>query len=356
MYLIKLNSMFGLQKEVIGKAEKHSPRFHKIMKSSLKLKGEDVLIISDYGSKDRPLASMLGYGYYHAAKSKGHNVNILFQDVKKGFMFADDHVVQAIQKLQKQNIVILALSNKRGRFGQQKSFRTFCRERGHRFLSATGLGDVKASYFDLFMEAMNINYARLKKKGMAIKKKWDKANTIRIKTVNGTDVTFDVSGMEAVANVGEYHEPGMGGNMPSGEVYIPPTGYHGVHGTVVVDGSMKTADGAVLVDQPLKLVIENGRVTKLEGKHAPLLENTFQKFEDRAKYPERVRHVGELGIGINPGAVLIGSMIMDEKVLGTGHIAVGSNYWFGGDIKTIYHGDQVFKSPVYYVDGKKMDV
>ena len=64
--------------------------------------------------------------------------------------------------------------------------------------------------------------------------------------------------------------------------------------------------------------------------------------------------MGELGIGINPGAVLIGSMIMDEKVLGTGHIAIGSNSWFGGDIKTIYHGDQVFKSPVYYLDGKKM--
>ena len=175
-----------------------------------------------------------------------------------------------------------------------------------------------------------------------------------IKTAAGTDVTFDVSGMESIANIGEYHEPGMGGNMPAGEVYMPPKGLNGVKGRVVVDGSMKTESGALLINSPVTLKIKDGKVVYLEGKDAHLLEKTFEKFENRAKYPHRVRLVGELGIGINPGAVLIGSMIMDEKVLGTGHIAVGSNYWFGGDIKTIYHGDQVFKNPVYYLDGKKM--
>jgi hypothetical protein len=348
--------MFGLPKEMLGKVEKHSSRFHKIMKNSLKVKDENILIISDYGKQNNDLASMLGYGYYHAAKNKSFNVNILFQDVKKGFMFADDHVVNAIQKLEKENIVILAVSNKLGRFGQEKSFRTFCKDRGHRFLSATGLGDVKSTHFDLFLEAMNVNYTRMQKKGLKIKKLWDKAERIRVKTDVGTDVTFDVSGMEAIANVGKYHEPGHGGNMPAGEVYLPPKGYNGVSGKVVIDGSMKTANGAILVNEPVTLTIKEGRVIKTEGKHAKLLEKTFERFEDRAKYPYRVRHIGELGVGINPGAVLIGSMIMDEKVLGTGHVAVGSNSWFGGEIKTIYHGDQVFKKPIYYVDGEKMDV
>jgi leucyl aminopeptidase (aminopeptidase T) len=48
-------------------------------------------------------------------------------------------------------------------------------------------------------------------------------------------------------------------------------------------------------------------------------------------------------------------MILDEKVHGTGHIAIGSNSWFGGAIKTIYHGDQVFKRPVFYIDGIKQE-
>ncbi len=348
--------MFGLDKSVMDAVEKYSSRFYKIMKNSLKIKKENILIISDYGVGEKKMASMFGYGYYYAAKNKGLNVNILFQEAKKGFMFADNHVIEAITRLEKNNVVIVCVSNKLGRFGEEKSFRHFCAERGHRFLSATGLGDVKSDHFDLFLEAMNVNYSRMKKRGLAIKKIWDKASEIRVKTEAGTDITFDVSCMEAVANIGEYHESGKGGNMPAGEVYIPPKGLEGVNGKVVIDGSMKTEDGAVLLDDPVTLYIEKGRVVKMEGKYAHLLEQTFQKFEDRAKYPERVRLVGELGMGINPGAVLIGSMIMDEKVLGTAHIAIGSNYWFGGAIKTIYHGDHVFKSPIFYVDGKKMEI
>ena len=348
--------MLGLDSFIIKEVEKYSSRFYKVLRNSLKAKGEEILIVTDYGIKENVLASMMAYGYYHAAKKKGLPVNILFQGVKKGFMNADDHVVKAISKLEKENIVILALSNKLGRFTEDNSFRTFCQSRGHRFISATGLGDVNHNYLSIFLEAMNINYSRLKKKGLAIKKKWDQANSIQIKTAAGTDLTFDVSGMEAVANIGEYHQPGMGGNMPSGEVYIPPKGINNVNGQFVIDGSMKIDTGAILVNSPLTIQVRDGKVTAVEGINAHLLLNTFKTFEERAKHPERIRLIGELGIGINPGAVLIGSMILDEKVLGTGHIAIGSNNWFGGEIKTIYHGDQVCKNPVYYVDGKKMDV
>ncbi len=346
--------MLGLNKELLEKVERNSFQFNAVLKRSLKVKNENVLIISDYGSKDRQVSSMLGHGYYLAAKNKGLKAELLFQEVKKSFMHADSHVVHALEKLKKKSIIILTLSNKLGRFGENKSFRNFCRERGHRFISATGLGDANNTYFDLFMEAININYSRLGKKYLAIKKKWDKAEEIRIKTSSGTDVTFNVSGMSALANIGEYYEPGTGGNVPAGEIYIPPQGYYGVNGVVVIDGSIKTVHGALLLDEPVKLFIQEGRVIKIEGKMAGLLEDSFKRCEDRAKYPYRVRHVGELGLGINPGAVLIGSTIMDEKVLGTAHISIGSNSWFGGSIKTVFHGDYVFKDPVIYVDGKKM--
>jgi leucyl aminopeptidase (aminopeptidase T) len=63
-----------------------------------------------------------------------------------------------------------------------------------------------------------------------------------------------------------------------------------------------------------------------------------------------------LGIGINPGALLIGSTIMDEKVLGTAHIGIGSNFWFGGEIKTVFHGDQIFKNPQIFINGERISV
>ena len=345
--------MFTLPEPIQKIVHKNTSKFSKVVTKSLKLKKEKVLIISDYGIGDNLLAAMLGNGYYHALKAK-KEVEILWQSPKKGFMFAENHVVRAILNLPKNSVIVLCLSNKLGRFGKEKSFRTYCKFRGHRFLSATGLGDVKTHYFDQFIEAMTVNYDRMKKKGTLIKKAWDKAKTIRVRTEAGTDVTFGVEGMSAIANVGLYHEPGQGGNMPAGEVYIPPAGVNNVNGVFVVDGSIKTAEGAFLLDEPVIINIVDGRVVSIEGKHAHLLEETFQKFENRAKYPERIRLASELGIGINPGAVLIGSTIMDEKVMGAGHIAFGSNYWFGGDIKTIYHGDNIFKAPMFYVDGEKM--
>ncbi len=348
--------MFPLSDDAKKQVEKQSSLFYKIMKNSLNLKNENILLLSDYGNGSNNLATLLGYGYHHVARKKGFNTNILFQDVKKGFMKADSHVIKTLYDLPKKSIIIVTASNKLGRIGEVKSFRAFCKEQGHRFISATGLGDVKPVHFDLFLEAMSVNQRRMKKQGVAIKKLWDKANEITVKTDAGTNITFDVTGMEAIANLGEYHEPGTGGNIPAGEVYIPPRGFAGVQGTLVIDGSIKTEKGAVLLDEPITLTIEQGRVTRMEGKQAYLLEQTFQKFEDRSKYPERVRLVCEFGIGINPSAVLIGSTIMDEKVLGTGHIAMGSNYWFGGPIKTLFHGDMVFKSPRIYVDGKKMEI
>lgn len=347
--------MFGLEQPLMEKVEKRSSQFYKILKSCLKIKNEQILIISDYGLKDRQLANMLSYGFYFAAKKKDLNVQLLFQDSKKGFMHADEHVIIALEQLPPENIVILNVSNKLGRIGPEKSFRGFCQSRNHRFISTTGLADAKTTHFDLFMEAISINHTRLKKKGLLIKKKWDKAKEIRIKTEAGTDLVFNVTGKEAIANIGFYREKGLGGNLPAGEIYIPPHGYEGVNGVVVIDGSIKTIEGTMLIDEPIKIFIENGRIVKMEGKYAPLLEETFVKYEDRAKYPYRVRHIGELGLGINPGAVLVGATVMDEKVLGTAHIGIGSNYWFGGEIQTIYHGDQVFKNPIIYVDGEKME-
>jgi aminopeptidase len=344
--------MINLEENLKKIVERKNSYFQKILKNCLKVKNEQILIISDKGVKDRNLSAMFSYGYYRAAKSKGFNVELLFQEVKKGFMHADNHVVSALSDLPKKSVIILSLSNKLGRIGNKKSFRNFCRENQHRFISATGLVDAKSNYFEQFIEAININYSRMKKRGVQLKKKLDKAKEVRIKTDSGTDLIFNVTNMVAAANIGEYTEEGTGGNIPAGEIYIPPVGYFGVNGKVVIDGSLKTSTGTILLNDFVTLYIKDGRVVRVEGKKSKLLEKTFQKYEDRAKYPYRVRHVGELGIGINPGAVLIGSTIMDEKVLGTAHIGIGSNHWFGGEIKTVYHGDQVFKNPKIYLDGK----
>ena len=55
-------------------------------------------------------------------------------------------------------------------------------------------------------------------------------------------------------------------------------------------------------------------------------------------------------------AIIIGATIVDEKKLGTAHIAIGSNYWFGGPIRTIIHLDQIMKDVTIEVDGEKLRI
>jgi len=347
--------MYQLSKTEQELVEKHSSVFLKVLKDCLKIKDENILIITDQGpEEDSNLALMLAYGYHHVAQKKKWKSELLVQGVKKGFMQGEPHVIQAIKNLQEKSVIILSVSNKLGRFGDKKSFRKFCEDRGHRFVSVSGLGSVKNNYFNLFIEVMGVNYRRMKKQGIKIKKQWDKAKVIRVTTKAGTDLTFNVEGMNALCNTGDFFNEGAGGNVPAGEVYIAPQGNYNVNGKVVIDGSIRHETGSKLLREPITFEIVEGRIVAMHGKDTPILEKTFQKYENRAKYPGRIRLIGELGIGINPVAVLMGLAIMDEKVRGTAHIGVGSNYWFGGSIRTIFHGDMVFKDPHFFVDGKEL--
>ncbi len=349
--------MYFLPKEYQVLLDQKIGTFWSVLKTCLKVKKQEkILIITDYGLTNHNMSYLLAKGYQKALEKKGYMVEFLVQDIKKGFMHVDSHIRHALDLLPENNVIIISVSNKLGRFGERSSFRQFAKERGHRFMSASGLKDARNSQFNLFMEAMGINYDRMQKRGKTIKKLWDKGKTLRITTEIGTDLTVDIEGMEAISNAGEYSLVGIGGNLPAGEVYIAPNGMKGVVGKVVLDGSIRHESGTKLVSSPLTMYVESGAVVRMEGEDAELMENTFKVFEARAKFPERVRLIGEIGIGINQGAVLIGLALMDEKVAGTAHIGIGSNSWFGGVIKTIFHGDQTFKNPTFYVDGKKMDL
>lgn len=58
------------------------------------------------------------------------------------------------------------------------------------------------------------------------------------------------------------------------------------------------------------------------------------------------RNVCELGIGLNPGARLIGNMLEDEKALRTCHVAFGSNRGMPGGVnESTMHMDYLVHRP-----------
>jgi len=210
--------------------------------------------------------------------------------------------------------------------------------------------------FNEVVKAIDVDYTKLVADAKRIKEKIDPGKEIKIVTDKGTNLTVNVTLKNAIANDGVYTKPGFGGNIPCGEVYTPPR-KKGVDGIVVIDGCSRNVNKSVVLKHPIKLTIEKGKITQIEGKEeAKELEASLQWAEDYAKYPWGIRMIGEFGIGINPNARITESTLISEKTLGTAHVAIGSNYWFGGTIFAIIHLDQVFKKPKIWIDGERLVV
>lgn len=88
----------------------------------------------------------------------------------------------------------------------------------------------------------------------------------------------------------------------------------------------------------MTLQITNGEIT---GSSCEAVAAHF------AGLPRENRIVCELGLGMNPNVTdLCGYTLLDEKMAGTFHIAVGANTIFGGENRATDHGDFVGRGEV----------
>ncbi len=347
---LKQNNLFGLAQDI-------SMSLKKIFVPCLAIKNEKILIIGDKGFKGKELSAVLSGAYYLAAESMNIDTKLVLQNVKTRGSIADDNVVSSLDELSEGNVVFLNMSDRLGSIKELgKSFRKLSKKKKFRFVSTPSLGNLKVGSIQHLISAIDVNYKLLQVQHDSLRKLMDEANEIHVKTKAGTDLYFDVNGMNAEAADGNYTLPGKGGNIPAGEVYIAPKGKK-VNGTVVIDGSSRNRKNTVLIKKPITLKIEEGSIVDIKGEEeAKLLNDTLDWAANISKHPGSVRRIGEFGIGLNSKAKIIGATIVDEKSLGTAHIGIGSNYWFGGTIYSKIHLDQIFKDPKIYFDGKKLTI
>lgn len=156
-----------------------------------------------------------------------------------------------------------------------------------------------------------------------------------------SEVSFSVAGRTGISSRGLYHEPGTSGNLPTGEAYIAPL-EGTANGVVVFDGS---AAGIGQLSGPLRVQIRNGVAVEFSGPDAEVLQQALGDSRE-------ARNIAELGIGTNPLARLSGSLLEDEKVFGTVHLAFGSNKTFGGEVDAGVHIDCVMLQPELLLDGQ----
>ena len=346
------------REELLASALKFYEYFVSILYNNLKANKEKIIIVGDLGSEGKRVPALCMACYYFAAKSENRDVELLIQDRKFRGNKADDKVVERFLHIQNKSIIILTMSGKLGSLKViGKSFRKYVAQKDHKFISISGLNFVKTELFPSVVHSMKADPVRMQKHGEKIKALLDEAKEVQIKTDLGTDIRIRKDNTKSIINSGLYSVWGKGGNLPAGEVYFYPFGTTNVSGRVVIDGSIKTHAGTYVVRKNVELIISNGSIKEIKGgKEADLLRESLKWSAEKAKTPENVYKIAEIGIGINPNARVMGPTMIDEKTIGTAHIANGSNHWFGGPIAASVHFDHVFKHPKIYLDGKLLKV
>lgn len=164
-----------------------------------------------------------------------------------------------------------------------------------------------------------------------------RADSIRVTTKLGTDITFSIQGRRPGLFNGVAARPGVCASA-SFEVYIPPVETE-TSGRVVLDGSMGYIG---LVHEPLELMFEHGRLVKIaDTADGRRLREYMESFGDGEMFC-----AAEFGIGLNQISKCRGaSYIEDESAYGTFHIGFGRNLALGGGHDAAGHFDIVVHEP-----------
>ena len=175
------------------------------------------------------------------------------------------------------------------------------------------------------------------------------ARELTVRGRGGTDLVLRIEGRPWRTDARGL-EPGLTANFPGGEVFVAPHA-DGADGVLVADLTVPyTVEG--LVDRPVTLRFEGGRVTTIEGgRAAQMLRELVADAGTGADV------IAELGIGLNPRVSPRGHVMLDEKAAGTAHVAIGRNTGpYGGDNEAAIHVDCIFAEPEVYADGRRVEL
>jgi aminopeptidase len=204
---------------------------------------------------------------------------------------------------------------------------------------------------DMMIEgAMQVDFGDLRGIGERAVGRLEGAVRAHVTTPDGTDLWLTVRGRKFEHDV--VIHPGTFGNLPNGEVRAAPVETE-AQGTLVC---CTTVGDLGRLTSPVTIEVVAGRITSIWGDDEALVE----RIRELCSIDDEASVVGELGIGINPAARVIGNMLEDEKVAGTVHIAFGNNSEMpGGQNTSATHRDFLLTGPTVtmeFEDGRKLEV
>lgn len=188
--------------------------------------------------------------------------------------------------------------------------------------------------------AINTDYATLRETTAAVRDVLSAADAARVTSPAGTDLTLNLQDRGAFSLDGYFHDYGFSA-IPGGESPTSPRNEE-TDGTVSIDYSM---DNLGLLDEPIRLSIEDGFVTDIAGGTGA---ERLRSIVDEAD--ENAGNLAEFAIGTNPDARLIGNLAEDKKRAGTVHFAIGDDTSLGGTRQSDIHLDGLVTRPTVVLD------
>ena len=136
----------------------------------------------------------------------------------------------------------------------------------------------------------------------------DRTDQVRL-TGKGTDLTFSIKGIPALACAGEM-------NIPDGQVYTAPV-RDSVNG-VITYNAPSLYQGFTY--ENVCLEFKNGKIVKASANNTERLNRVLDT-------DEGARYVGEFAIGVNPYILQpMKDILFDEKIMGSVHFTPGNCY------------------------------
>jgi leucyl aminopeptidase (aminopeptidase T) len=178
-------------------------------------------------------------------------------------------------------------------------------------------------------------------------RRFGEADEARLTSPAGTDATFGLQDRPGNAHSGIAHEPGEFTATVNIESNVSPV-EGTTEGRIVFDGSIPNL-GIGVLDEPVELTVEDGRVVDVDGgRAAEKIARVWEEQDDPAVY-----NVAQLAVGMNPECTeFTGWGQNDHGVFGSAHVGIGTSSNLGGDTQAPVHFDGLMADPTLELDGE----
>jgi leucyl aminopeptidase (aminopeptidase T) len=198
----------------------------------------------------------------------------------------------------------------------------------------------------------NVDIPRMLELGERLTAVFSNTDRITMRSEAGTDISGTMKGRR-VKHQGKVADKKGETVTLAGQVTFMPI-EESLNGTIVIDGTIWPPDEVGLLREPVRLVVQDGIVRKIEGgREARLTESYLRSLDDPNMFC-----LSHLSLGLNPGVRrLTGRILEDERLFGCVTVGLGSqgpNHG-GRGIKAAGHQDGIVSRPTFVLDGQTVE-